>query len=340
MSDPEPHADDDDAEPAMLQLLRMSGARSAMPAFREARVRAAVHSRWRLDTRRRIVRTRALIASLSLVSAAALVVIAGRIPARDQPRTAIGDIVATVEEIDGSPRRVQGTADGSIAKDLADKDPVRSGEWVETDAGARVALRFADGTSVRLDVGSRVRPLSAGAIELSAGAVYVDTGRESGRFEVRTPIATAHDIGTQFELRLMDRALRLRVRSGLVELRDGPRSVAGRGGTEVTFSDTGAVSRPIAAHGSEWDWTAAISPPLKIEGLALASFLESMSREHGWALVYGDPSLAREAAGIVLHGSVERLSPREALDVTLRTSGLKHRLDAGELVVFRPIAER
>jgi hypothetical protein len=130
------------------------------------------------------------------------------------------------------------------------------------------------------------------------------------------------------------------VRTGVVELRDGARSVAGRDGTEVTFSDTGAVSRPIAAHGSEWDWTAAISPALHIEGLALASFLERMSREHGWALVYGDPSLAREAAGIVLHGSVERLSPRDALDVTLRTSGLKYRLDDGELVVFRPLAAR
>jgi ferric-dicitrate binding protein FerR (iron transport regulator) len=203
-----------------------------------------------------------------------------------------------------------------------------------------VALRFADGTSVRLDVGSRVRPVSAGVIELSAGAVYVDTGREAGRFEVRTPVATARDIGTQFELRLIDRAVRLRVRTGVVELRDGTRTVAGRSGTEVAFSDTGAVSRPIAAHGSEWDWTAAVSPALEIEGVALATFLESMSREHGWALVYGDPSLSREAAGIVLHGSVEELSPRDALDVTLKTSGLRYRLGDGELVVLRPVAER
>jgi ferric-dicitrate binding protein FerR (iron transport regulator) len=311
-----------------------------MPAFREARVREAVHSRWQLDTRRRIVRTRMLIASLSLAVAAALVVSVGRISTREQPRAAIGDIVATVEQIDGTPRRIRSAADGSIAKALAHKDPVHAGEWVETDASARVALRFADGTSVRLDVGSRVRPVSAGVIELSAGAVYVDTGRESGRFEVRTPVATARDIGTQFELRLIDRSVRLRVRTGVVELRDGARSVAGRSGTEVTFSDTGAVSRPVAAHGSEWDWTATVSPVLKIEGLALSSFLESMSREHGWALVYGDPSLSREAAGIVLHGSVEALSPRDALDVTLTTSGLKYRLADGELVVVRPVDER
>jgi ferric-dicitrate binding protein FerR (iron transport regulator) len=339
MSERDPHADDAAEEAAMMQLLRMSGARSSMPAFREARVRAAVHSRWQAHARRRTVRTRVLIASLSLAAVSALVVVAGRISAPEQPHATIGAIVATVEQIDGSPR-VRGTASGSLAKNLAHKDPVRTGEWIETDAGARVAMRFADGTSVRLDVGSRVRPVSAGVIELSAGAVYVDTGQESGRFEVRTPVATAHDIGTQFELRLIERGVRLRVRTGIVELRDGARSVAGRSGTEVTFSDTGAVSRPIAAHGSEWDWTAAVSPALKIDGLALASFLEGMSREHGWALVYGDPSLSREAAGIVLHGSVEGLSPRDALDVALRTSGLQYRLADGELVVLRPVAER
>lgn len=337
MSDNDQHVDGGPEAAAMMQLLRMSGARSAMPGFREARVRAAVHSRWQLDTRRRVLRTRVLIAALSLASAVALVVIVGRISAREQPGAAIGQIVATVEQVDGSPPRA---ADGSIAKDLAHKDPVRTGEWVETGPGARVALRFIDGTSVRLDVGSRVRPVAATVIELSAGAVYVDTGREWGRFEVRTPVATARDIGTQFELRLIDRALRLRVRTGVVELRDGARSVAGRGGTEITFSDTGAVSRSIAAHGSEWDWTTAVAPALKMEGLALASFLERMSREHGWALIYGDPSLSREAAGIVLHGSVEGLSPHDALDVTLRTSGLKYRLGDGQLVVFRPAAER
>jgi hypothetical protein len=340
MSDRDPLVDDAAEEASMMQLLRMSGARPAMPAFREARVRAAVHSRWQLDRWRRIVRTRVLIASLSLASAAALVVIVGRLSARDQPRSTLGDIVATVEKIEGSPHRVRSTADGGSTEELWDKGPVRTDEWIETDARARVALRFADGTSVRLDVGSRARPVSAGLIELLAGAVYVDTGRESGRFEVRTPVATARDIGTQFELRLIDRAVRLRVRTGMVELRNGARSVAGRDGTEVTFSGTGAVSRPIAAHGSEWNWIATVSPVLSIEGLALASFLESMSREHGWTLVYGDPSLAREAAGTMLHGSVEGLPPRDALDVTLRTSGLKYRLGNGELVVFRPVAER
>ena len=73
-----------------------------------------------------------------------------------------------------------------------------------------------------------MRPLSPSEIELSAGAVYIDTGSESARFAVRTPLATARDLGTQFEVRLLDDTLRLRVRSGIVELKDGVRAAGGR----------------------------------------------------------------------------------------------------------------
>ena len=251
---------------------------------------------------------------------------------RSEATIAPAAIVATIERIDGTPRRETGTGAASA---IAPNEPVRTGEWIETDGSARVALRFAEGTSVRLDSGSRARPLSRSAIELQAGAVYVDTGRPSGDFEVHTPIAIARDIGTQFEVRLIDAALRLRVRSGIVELRAGGRSVSGRGGTEVSFSATDTVTRPIATYGPEWAWTARLAAPLEIEGVALSAFLERIAREHGWRVRYADTALAAEASRIVLHGSVKGLAPGAALDVAVTTSGLRHRLENGELTVFR-----
>jgi hypothetical protein len=134
---------------------------------------------------------------------------------------------------------------------------------------------------------------------------------------------------------LLDLAVRLRVRTGVVELRDGARSVSGRGGTEVMFSAAGAVSRPIAAHGPDWDWTATVSPPFEIEGATLFTFLERIAREQGWALRYADSALAREASEIILHGSVSGLPPREAVEVTLTASGLTHRLEDGVVMVLR-----
>jgi ferric-dicitrate binding protein FerR (iron transport regulator) len=334
----EPWTDDAD-EDVTVRLLRLAGARPAVPAHRAARVRADVRTHWRI-VRRRVVLRRGLSASVLLASAAALVLMIGRFTLVDRGMAPPDEVVAVVEQIDGLPQRMADTSDGPARARLSPNDAIRTGEWIETDTRARVALRFADGTSVRLDVGSRARPLSSSVLELSAGAVYVDTGRERGRFEVRTVVATARDVGTQFEVRLLDRSVRLRVRTGVVELKDAARSLTGRAGTEITLTDTTAVSRPIGAHGSEWEWISRVSPLVDIEGMALSGFLERVAREHGWTLHYADRALAKEASGIILHGSVTGLPAREAVDVAIATSNLRYRLDNGELVVLRRSEER
>jgi hypothetical protein len=74
---------------------------------------------------------------------------------------------------------------------------------------------------------------------------------------------------------------------------------------------------------------------LEIEGLTLAVYLERLARERGWELHYADPALADDASSIILHGSVNGLPPREALDIAINTSGLRHRLENGRLMVLR-----
>jgi ferric-dicitrate binding protein FerR (iron transport regulator) len=335
MNEREPLMDEDD-EGATRRLLRLSGPRSAVPQDRATRVRAAVYGNWQTQRRRRVVRRRVVVGSL-LTVAAALTVIAARVADGDRAALSPGTRVAVVERIEGAPERGSDATARRTAGSLAPEDAVYSGEWIDTDAQARVALRFADGTSLRLDVRSRVRALSGSLVELESGAVYVDTGRENGRFEVRTPFAIARDIGTQFEVRLIEQAVRVRVRSGTVQVTDAVRTVAGHGGTEVTLSAAGAVSRPVSPHGSEWQWTTTVFPPLIIEGLPLSTVLVRIAHENGWRLVYDDPALEREATGTTLHGTVSGLAADEALDVAMRTSGLVHHLADGQLVVLRPV---
>jgi ferric-dicitrate binding protein FerR (iron transport regulator) len=318
-----------------VRLLRLAGSRPSVSDERTARVRAAVYPRWQTVSRRRTIRRRSLAGAMLLAAAAVLFVMVDRVNQLDPPGTATGEVAAVVERLEGKPLRTTGNASTGPRHVLSLNDPVRTGEWIETDGRARVAVRFQDGSSVRLDLGSRARALSPSVLELSSGAVYVDTGRSSGHFEVRTAVATAHDVGTQFEVRLIDLTLRLRVRTGVVELRSGTRSASGRGGTEVMFSAARTVSRPIAPHGPDWNWMASLAPPVEMEGVALSAFLDRIAREHGWEIRDADAALAREATGIVLHGSVNGLPPREALDVAITTSGLEHRLEDGELTVFR-----
>jgi ferric-dicitrate binding protein FerR (iron transport regulator) len=331
MMNDQPSAPDTD-EDVMMKVLRLAGSRPEVPAARANRVRAAVHSAWLASSRRRALRRRALFATGALATAAVLLLSIARWGPYPPSVPTPGDVVAKVEYTVG-PAEVPANSDRSSAP-LAAGDAVRAGAWIETAAAARVAIRFADGTSLRLDRGTRVRPLSASAVELAAGAVYVDSDREEARFEVRTATATARDIGTQFEVRLIGDVLRLRVRSGTVELADDKRSVVGRAGTEITMTADSATSRPFAPFGVEWDWAAQTAPPVEMEGQTLAAFLGKLAREHGWNVQYADAAVKQEAARITLHGSVIGLTPRDAVEVAVSTSALEHRFDEGTLVVL------
>ena len=315
-----------------MRLLSMAGTRAEVSADRAARVRAAVHAGWQANLHRRARRRRFTFAILAAVVFAPAL---ARFYQGDRAANSSGESVATVERIDGTPQRLGSARDESSATRLSLRETVRTGQWIKTDASARVALRFSNGTSLRLDVGSLARVISSTIVELSAGALYVDTGNESGRLEVRTAMGTARDIGTQFEVRLLDRSLRVRVRTGSVELKDRTRLVSGRAGTEITLSESGAVSQPIAVHGSEWDWIARVSPPVEMEGMSVAAFLESVAQEHGWTVRYPDPALGRETSTFILHGSAAGLSPREMVQVALDSSSLHHYFEGGDLVVVR-----
>jgi hypothetical protein len=80
---------------------------------------------------------------------------------------------------------------------------------------------------------------------------------------------------------------------------------------------------------------ASVAPPIPLEGSALADFLSRLAREQGWSVTYGDAVAAGEAKRTILHGSVAGLTPTEAVAVAIRTSGLTHRVDRGELIVER-----
>ena len=333
-----PTSRDDDE---LARLLRTAGPRLGVPVDRSARVRQTVYQAWQADVRRRIARRRITI-GIALLSAAATVALVVRValPARDSV-PARDVTVATVERVEGAVQAFpEGSSRGAMARTLGPDAAVHAGEWVATGTSARTALRLSNGASVRLDTDSRARLLSAMVIELIEGGLYADTGWESTGLEVRTPLGTARDIGTQFEVRLRDTSIRVRVRAGVVELLRGDRSMSAHPGTELTVTGGNAVSERISPFGPEWDWVASLAPPFEIDGRPLAAFLEAISREHGWTVRYADAGLAGEAADIILHGSVRGLAPDDAVAVTLTTSGLEHRLEDGDLVVSRGDRDR
>jgi ferric-dicitrate binding protein FerR (iron transport regulator) len=269
------------------------------------------------------------------LAAAAIVMLVVRVKPTRQPAVApLGAATATVERVEGKLRRESDRA--AVSARLSPGETLHAGEWVQTDRAGRAALRLINGTSIRIDAGARLQLVSTKSIELASGGIYLDVAERGERIEVRTPFGSARDIGTQFEVRVANHELRLRVRTGRVELRTAARTIDAAAQTELIVGATSVTSKHISASGPAWEWAAALGPTLAIEGRSLASFLEQLCREQGWRLHYDDAALAIDASGIILHGSVEGLQPRAALSVALTTSGLTHQFQGEELFIHRP----
>lgn len=307
----------------VARLIRLAGRRKPVPAARAARVRAVVREEWREVTRSR--RRRRSIARLAWFFAAAATVFAALALAGWKAEVgpwAPPPPVGVVEVVDGP----SGLSPGL---------ELLPGAVIETGPEGRMAIRLRQGHSVRLDRDTLLRIGSNARLALESGAVYADSGpgrAATGSVTVTTRFGSVRDIGTQFEVRVSESATRVRVREGLVEMEHSGGMETARAGTEVEVDGDGNLRRAaVPVGGPEWGWVTAIAPPFDLDGASLSEFLAWVSRETGLRVVYQDASTAAAAPGISLSGSVEGLTPEEALAAVLPTCGLVHRVEGGDL---------
>jgi ferric-dicitrate binding protein FerR (iron transport regulator) len=324
-------------------LLRLAGPRPSPPRDAEARVRLAVHDEWEQTVRNRARRRTTTWLSIGLAAAASMVILVNvknriRGPQPVTPSEAV--MVAVVERTTG---RVTTGAAGEIAGLVAGAGrEIRSGSTIRTGPDSFARLRSISGASVRLDASTEVRLPDRLTLHLERGAIYIDSGPGGhAGIEVRTPFGIARDVGTRFEVRLGERALRVRVREGLVRLEHRGSSYDGTAGFELLASPDGAVERRVVAlHGADWDWTVRAGAPFALEGRTLDTFLQWIEREGGWRVKFEDAGLERSASTIVLHGSIDGLTPADALGVVLPTCGLAHRTSGNDLVIARAPSQK
>jgi hypothetical protein len=105
-------------------------------------------------------------------------------------------------------------------------------------------------------------------------------------------------------------------------------------GEELTVDERGNVLRRLVpVHGALWEWAAALAKPFELEGRGLRDFLDWICDENGWHLRFTDAAVEAKAATTILHGSIQGLTPEEALAAVLPTAGVKYRLEGGVLTV-------
>jgi hypothetical protein len=321
-------------------LLRASGRRPPIPPVRAARIEQTARAAWQEAVARR-ARGRRLVAWTALAAAAVVVVGAGlALRSRPTPPTVLGTIGRAELATGEVWLRATGDATAAAPARLHARDELAAGAEVTTGKEGRAALRLASGRSMRLDAGTSLRALSEGTFVLERGAVYVDSGGDAraavGPIVIRTPLGEVRDIGTQFEVRMLETSLRIRVR-----VREGTVSLAGRGAThemtageELTLDPAGIAARGrVDPYGPAWAWSESVARFGDLQGRSLREFLEWYARERGVRLELGQ-GRATEADTIILAGSIEGMTLEEAIDSVLATTEMRREEREGSLRII------
>jgi ferric-dicitrate binding protein FerR (iron transport regulator) len=284
-------------------------------------------------------RQRWAVAAVSALAAGLLLVFGWRFVV-GWGRSAPAIQVASVDRIAGE--LLVGQADGSWRRARAG-EALPAGARLRTPAGARGSLALSSDASVRLDQETRLVLHGEKRIELAHGAIYVDSGSQAGEsvdrglrgaLEVWTPFAVARDIGTQFEVALEADRVMVRVREGEVVVEHHGESDSASEGVELRVDESGEVERAAYPRTAErWRWVLAVSPPFELEGQTLAAFLDWVSRETGWRIVFVDQEQQTAAEETILHGSIDGLEVTEAPLIVLRSVGLSGSVENGVLSI-------
>ena len=243
-------------------------------------------------------------------------------------------VVASVTRVVGEVQ--QDSGDGRWSA-LAASGPVAAGTRLRTSEGGRVALRLTDGVELRLDSGTLVAFEDAAHASLSQGAVYVDSRTETGTtaaaFDLATPSGKVRHLGTQYAARLEGDGLRVAVREGRVQVGTATGAVQGAAGEQLVIRSAGVERSALAPNAEEWDWLAAVTPPFTLEGRSVEDFLAWAARETGRVVVFASHEAAERARAVTLSGTLEGLTPDEAVAAVLSTTTLRAEIDAGRIHV-------
>ncbi|HEV2285150.1 MAG TPA: FecR family protein [Steroidobacteraceae bacterium] len=322
--DRKPSADAD----ALGTLIALAGPRSAPDEAQMAAARAVVEREWqRTVTRHR--RRRYLLQAAGTAAMLAFVVGAltlWRNAATVPPMPTV--FIGSRGPLQLAPQR--------SAALLQAGDALPPGTTLQTGAAAAALLK-SGASSVRIGPQTRLRIGDSGSLELQQGRLYVDSGPEPGAasaLRVRTPLGVVSHVGTQFQLQLDPAGdLVLAVREGRIELSGTGGSLVVHSGESLRVAAGGRVEHGVVTpYDASWQWVTAYVPDFAIAGRSLGAFLDWYLRETGRSLVLDGPLTREQIQQTTLSGSISGLTPDQALEAVVATTGLKYDLRSpGEL---------
>jgi ferric-dicitrate binding protein FerR (iron transport regulator) len=312
-------------------LLREVGPRPEPSPEMQQSIRAAVHAEWQSmvtqRSRRKQRLTWGIAASIAVVFGGSLLLRYSTVAPFDL--TPLASIVKVQSAT--SIGKVQVSTSGATWRDAIAGELLKAGTEVRTDSITRVALDFGNGQSVRVDVGSQLKILAANQTNLMRGGLYVDaSNRDAAPLIVQTAFGAVKHLGTQYQVRLASDRMTITVREGRV-------AVAGKyGNTQIAanesaiYNDQGEIGRTsVTSRDIEWQWAAQTAPSFALDNRTLASFLNWVARETGRSVTYATPAARLQAEQLILRGSIDNLSPDQALRAVMATTQFVYTDTAG-----------
>jgi ferric-dicitrate binding protein FerR (iron transport regulator) len=299
-------------EAAIERLIKAAGPRVNPPQSMAAEVRRRVYADWKAETQRSALSPQWLALAATLV----LGVVFGvwRITGEDQV------LIAEVDRVSGSVEYSLDNISWQPAEQLAMQEPA----YLRTDDQSLASLTLHNNINVRMDLNTSIRLTSASELILYQGGVYVDSGvtpTAQRQISITTPFGRAEDIGTQFEVRLDEQSMHVKVREGTVILhRDTDAYRRDAGQTIKVHSDGSTFEGAVPVFGDQWAWTQAIAPTFEIDQRKLIEFLRWVARETGSKLRFKSAFCEAAAEQIELHGSISGFTPAESLTAVLATT--------------------
>lgn len=319
--------DRQDSPDIVASLIRAAGRRTEPPADAYQQVLTAATAAYREKIARRRGRTWMLLAAAAGVAALSVGMLLQWNSTSTQTQVAtVARVIGSVELATVGGWKPMTEAGSALAK----------GAKLRTLAGGGLALALEGGASLRLAAATEVQMDGPRRILLRSGTLYLDNKASLGTgykaslgtgYQIETPAGTARDVGTQFELRVADGSLRLRVREGRVEIDRAGQLLGGSAGEQLEIDVLGGVTRsPIAATDMAWQWIESIAPAPDIDGQPATVLIAWVARETGRQLHYESAVVQTRAATVILHGNIRHLAPLAALDVMLATTDLEYAL--------------
>ena len=310
----------DSEEARIEQLLKEAGPRLEPPLDLMNEVRGAVYKEWQAETRHHT----SIKSWLAIAATLLLAVAAGLWQCGLQEETVLARMDRSTGVVELS---LDNQAWVPVVLQAVKETEFTQNMYLRTRQLSRLSITLVSGVNIRLDIDTTIQIQSLQAIVLLDGAIYVDSGRHGSadsRIQIITRLGNATDLGTQFEVRLDQDAVQVRVREGIVNFSAPDTVYRTESGTSVELDNAGVATRGgTPAYDRSWAWVQSVAPQFTIDNHSLMDFLKWAARETGAELEFENAFAEATARRTILHGEMSGFTVEESLLAILATTDLE-----------------